>query len=978
MGHQLLPPLNIRVFPELVISAKAGRFESIIVHIPIEIRKLPEAFYSNGRNFREGDSDLKRKTPVLCAYTSIERTRILPDENIEWTMAVTSDAKGSLPMWAQKMGLPGAIAKDVGLVMHSATSPSLPPRPPPEIPASNATTSNGSEPPLIPQGPPPLLASTGQSTGIDFAAKTQRMRDAFTKSTQAKPRKDNMEASSTTLYNPQKYGPMPGTQTISRGPVRMQPDTSKWGVKYNHDNTHNQEAQSKPPLPPRPSSANQGILDASPLSSSHVNQDDQDGYQLQPVAYNPNAKTEDNEDSRQSWRKGDDLESMQPGTSAQAPPKPPKIPKDHRSDIVQKTEVAPQLPPLYFESGSQTQQYDFAYDQQSNQHAHHQSIPRGQESLRLVPTIPKPSENKFPSSPLPQPPPRPSSHVKYDNQRAFAANSQQGFTLPIAVGTREQAPPYPDRPPPAPTLPRIASTAEAQQPVSNMPISDNGCLPLSTSPLKSDRPSMPRIATGNPEATAGNPSGLSGADSSTPEQVDHLSRESKEDGQGVHSSFYWHSPQSSTDTTLNRSPTAIDINETRDSALPVRTTTSVESGSGLYNASALGFGGPSDWEHFGDYNGEEIDDTDLYITAKPKVESDRSEGLGVLPGLPAAELTIAALPDTVELPAIKSPPQKAAARPLVVEKETPLDESRKQSVTEASEEPGSSEVSQPKQLNLDLTHEPDNISDSEGEEASEKVLRRDSTPAPIESGHSGSDQAISLLENRDLNEHSTAGVHLSKPEMSSLEPVEQLEILQFPTETVGNETALIQTPPEEDEGESNNEWEDHSSDADEQVHDTVLHMSQDEMKLDSVELGDQKDSKVDGDHEERDEVGKCIKINTARDNDKFDDGSQQHHEASEIISISSVHDDSKIADTPPELHEANEGINIKTVMSEDKLDECDAVTRREDDKAHEVEEDGGEDIIISLEMPALDEPAIPTTQPQDQRISESNETHLPQ
>ena len=30
-------------------------------------------------------------------------------------MAVASDASGVLPMWAQKMGLPGAIAKDVGL-----------------------------------------------------------------------------------------------------------------------------------------------------------------------------------------------------------------------------------------------------------------------------------------------------------------------------------------------------------------------------------------------------------------------------------------------------------------------------------------------------------------------------------------------------------------------------------------------------------------------------------------------------------------------------------------------------------------------------------------------------------------------------------------------------------------------------------------------------------------------------------------------
>lgn len=31
-----------------------------------------------------------------------------------------------------------------------------------------------------------------------------------------------------------------------------------------------------------------------------------------------------------------------------------------------------------------------------------------------------------------------------------------------------------------------------------------------------------------------------------------------------------------------------------------------------YNSSALGFGGPSDWEHLGDHQAEEVDDTDLY------------------------------------------------------------------------------------------------------------------------------------------------------------------------------------------------------------------------------------------------------------------------------------------------------------------------------------------------------------------------------
>lgn len=32
-------------------------------------------------------------------------------------MATTSDAKGWLPMWMQKMGIPGAISKDVDFLM---------------------------------------------------------------------------------------------------------------------------------------------------------------------------------------------------------------------------------------------------------------------------------------------------------------------------------------------------------------------------------------------------------------------------------------------------------------------------------------------------------------------------------------------------------------------------------------------------------------------------------------------------------------------------------------------------------------------------------------------------------------------------------------------------------------------------------------------------------------------------------------------
>ncbi|KAL8675333.1 MAG: hypothetical protein Q9168_000290 [Polycauliona sp. 1 TL-2023] len=119
MCHKLPFPLSTRVFSVLVITATTGREDFIVVQLPVEIDTLKEAFYSNGRNITEGSSALKRKKPIMGQYTSIERCIKRPISNdIEWTMATTSDAKGWLPMWAQKMGVPGAIAKDVDFLMN--------------------------------------------------------------------------------------------------------------------------------------------------------------------------------------------------------------------------------------------------------------------------------------------------------------------------------------------------------------------------------------------------------------------------------------------------------------------------------------------------------------------------------------------------------------------------------------------------------------------------------------------------------------------------------------------------------------------------------------------------------------------------------------------------------------------------------------------------------------------------------------------
>ncbi|KAL9578593.1 MAG: hypothetical protein Q9212_005619 [Teloschistes hypoglaucus] len=119
MGHKLPPPLSPRVFPVLVITADTGvsyGSDFVIVQIPVNIETLPEAFYSNGRNLREGEDGLRRKKPTLGVYTSIERCRLI-DGHITWEMVTASDAKGWLPMWAQKKGVPGAVLKDVGLFM---------------------------------------------------------------------------------------------------------------------------------------------------------------------------------------------------------------------------------------------------------------------------------------------------------------------------------------------------------------------------------------------------------------------------------------------------------------------------------------------------------------------------------------------------------------------------------------------------------------------------------------------------------------------------------------------------------------------------------------------------------------------------------------------------------------------------------------------------------------------------------------------
>ena len=87
MVHHIPPPLNDRVFPEVIVTARRAK-EFIVVQIPVETTGMPGAKYN---------SKGKLQTAMYC---SIEYGQLIEDgAKVRWQMATASDAKGILPMW---------------------------------------------------------------------------------------------------------------------------------------------------------------------------------------------------------------------------------------------------------------------------------------------------------------------------------------------------------------------------------------------------------------------------------------------------------------------------------------------------------------------------------------------------------------------------------------------------------------------------------------------------------------------------------------------------------------------------------------------------------------------------------------------------------------------------------------------------------------------------------------------------------------
>ena len=108
MLHNIPAPLNDRVFTVMCIWAKRPASNDwLVVQIPVDSKGLPGTKYQDRPKITTGH------------YVSIERGELVDGgKNVKWQMGTASDAGGNLPMWAQKMGVPGAVVKDVGLFMQ--------------------------------------------------------------------------------------------------------------------------------------------------------------------------------------------------------------------------------------------------------------------------------------------------------------------------------------------------------------------------------------------------------------------------------------------------------------------------------------------------------------------------------------------------------------------------------------------------------------------------------------------------------------------------------------------------------------------------------------------------------------------------------------------------------------------------------------------------------------------------------------------
>ncbi|KAL8707905.1 MAG: hypothetical protein Q9220_007125 [cf. Caloplaca sp. 1 TL-2023] len=449
-------------------------------------------------------------------------------------------------------------------------------------------------------------------------------------------------------YNPNNYGPMPGAR---HSPVNTtwnqsshsvhQPDTSTWGVKHLQSNAHQSLPGLKPPLPtfdlkPRTSSSQSQHSSPTRENDAQRPQRSSPFEYLRPVAYSPASSPA----IPQGFPSSDDTlqyQSAQPEFQ-RLPPPPPKIPMGN--DISQDQDSETHLERSSGEARQSSPDSGvWRLERNQSSHDNDQHEPHAEATVTQ-------SDHDHDNIARPHPPGRNTQdhgsvvqireHMYQkgdirDSRQLVASNNTSALGITVASGQN-------------PGESRVVSQSPRNFQRKDSLASDIVIQGGNSWPSYQQQHDHEALA-----ASSRNETTINGTESERQPTAVNDTQVQRDD------SFYWHSPHSSasapqdsdqnqdvpnTSSLLNATPEPRD----RDVSAPSKNEQRFEDSEtaanqhlptlGPYSASALGFGGPSDWEHFGDYDGEEVDDTDLYIRPRSPVKEGSPLHTSELPADP--------------------------------------------------------------------------------------------------------------------------------------------------------------------------------------------------------------------------------------------------------------------------------------------------------------------------------------------------------
>ncbi|KAL9585923.1 MAG: hypothetical protein Q9212_001240 [Teloschistes hypoglaucus] len=439
-------------------------------------------------------------------------------------------------------------------------------------------------------------------------------------------------------YNPNAYGLMPG---IRHSPINTtwnqssqslaQVDTSAWGVKYNHGAADQSQSSLKPPLPPRAqASQSQPHLPINEDREQFSRETESFEY-LRPVAYSPATSPSIPQRSSPSSNDRSEPSSTQPEPQRLAPPPPPKIPPRNESGTDVRSDPHRDAPTL--SNGS-----DNIQDQHIDHNASDSLNSATQQMQDSDATRLGERSNRNDSFQLEH---RGNGRPDVLHMDAGAGTNWYSQASNEHASLRTAAP--------AEWPPNFANPRDEAVETFALKNAENAGRSMKyegSAESSNQQRSGQILASASTEQEISSGHGGAQAAGNTHDQVQ------RDD------SFYWHSPHSSasmsrervqdqdipsTSSLLDASPKPQDqhpykLPDDREFGNRGEQPTSLyQSTVGPYSASALGFGGPSDWEHFGDYDGEEVDDTDLYIRSSSPDKRKALEASSELPGDPPVE-----------------------------------------------------------------------------------------------------------------------------------------------------------------------------------------------------------------------------------------------------------------------------------------------------------------------------------------------------